>query len=363
MHGYAFQKSLEKYYGIKSVVIDYFPKAVEGDNLKYPILNNDSARKFPYWVAAKFNWTLGFLANIKRYNKFERFIKQYIEKTEVSFSYQQLKNTLTIEDGKFPIYVCESDVIWKVMSEETIDDNFFLNFPAAVGSRKVAYAPSLSTKELSGHLLERFKGLVKGVDAISAREKKGAEYLSRITGKEVPWVLDPTLLLNAMDYEALLKEPSEKNYLLVYTVTENDIRMVKEAVRYGKEHNLKVIEISNYAINRFIVNHHVEVGVGIEEWLGYFRNADVVVTNSFHGFCFSVIFKKDVYLFQRNNEDYKMQNIAESLGMKDRLIGFEDKKIPSHVEIIDWEMVDEKLDVMRTQSHQYIKENIIKYCN
>lgn len=341
------------------MVIDYLPKTVEADNLKYPILNKEEGRTILKKVAVKINWLLGFSANITRYNKFNRFINRTICKTKKFYTYHELRNETQIDGADIDTFVCESDVIWKVTDRGNFDENFFLDFPAASKHRKVAYAPTLSSTELKGDLLRDFKDLISSFSAISAREDKGAEYLSKLTGNHVETVLDPTLLLNANDYDHICIKPKEKGYLLIYNVTQNDIIMVKEAMRFAKLKGLKVVEISNYAINQLIVPHVVKVGVGIEEWIGYIKYADVICTNSFHGFCFSVIYKKDIFLFQRDDSDYKMQNIAHILGMDDRLIPYNKKKIPANTEPTDYIGVYAKLHKYRKTSDDYIKTNII----
>jgi len=361
LHGYAFQQVLHRK-GVNSVVIDYFPKAVDGDNLKYPILNKERGRTIAKLVAIKLNWLIGFIPNIRRFKKFQQFIQRNIITTETRYDYESLLKTEKIDNLDIDIFVCESDVIWKVTGNNSIDENFFLGFPAARNARKVAYAPTLSSKQLSDKLLLTFKELVGTFDAVSAREEAGADYLRKEMGIDVPTVLDPTLLLDATDYDRICIKPKEEKYLLIYNVTSNDVAMVNEGIRYAKEKGLEVIEVSNYALNQLITPHKVKVGVGIEEWIGFIKYADIIITNSFHGFCFSVIYQKDVFLFQRDNSDYKMQNIADIMGMSDRLIPFDNKKIPSENPQIDWTSVNGRLKNLRDKSQTFINENIITYC-
>lgn len=362
LHGYAFQQVLHQK-GIDSIVIDYFPKAVEGDNLKYPILNNENGRTAVKLLAIKLNWLMGFVPNIRRFKKFQQFIQRNIITTDTKYDYESLLTAERIDALNIDTFVCESDVIWKITGDNSIDENFFLDFPAARNSRRVAYAPTLSAKQLSDNLLTKFRELVGKFDSVSAREKAGADYLRKMMGIKVPTVLDPTLLLEASDFDRICIRPREEKYLLIYNVTSNDVAMVKEGIRYAKEKGLKIIELSNYALNQLIKPHKVKVGAGIEEWIGYIKYADTVITNSFHGFCFSVIYKKDVFLFQRDNSDYKMQNIADSMGLSERLIPFDDKKIPSDISPIDWGSVYGRLKILRDKSQTFINENIITYCN
>lgn len=297
LHGFAFQHFLRSK-GANSTIIDYFPKALNGENLKYPILNKRKGRSYISWFIVKINWLIGFTGNISKYNKFERFKRKYLTLTDMCYDYEQLKSCTKIDGRVYNKFVCEADVIWKISSMDSIDENFFMTFPAANNAKKIAYAPTVSSKSLEGIVLEKFKNYIKPFYAISTREKKGASYLSSILDRKVVPVLDPTLLLDANDYEKVLSNPGEKDYLLIYNCTVNDIKMVKESINFARKNNLKVIEISNYALNRFVVWHNVKVNVGIEEWLGYIKNAKVICTNSFHGLCFSVIFKK-IYSFSK----------------------------------------------------------------
>ncbi len=135
--------------------------------------------------------------------------------------------------------------------------------------------------------------------------------------------------------------------------------MVKEATRYGRQHNLKVIEISNYTLNRFVTRHSMRTDAGIEEWLGYFKNAELVCTNSFHGLCFCVLFKKNFFLFERDRNDFRMPDICANLGLSDRLIPCDTREIPKSLRVIDYDDVYKHLSRLRTQSADYIKRNIV----
>ena len=135
--------------------------------------------------------------------------------------------------------------------------------------------------------------------------------------------------------------------------------MVEEARKLAKLKNLKVIEVSHFFNNKYIFNHKVINDCGIEEWLGYMYNADYVVTNSFHGCCFSIIFKKQVFLFERNKTDFKMPDLVDKLGMKQCLIKCENKTIPTDVKPVDYDEVYKRLDEFRRVSYNFIRDNIL----
>lgn len=360
LHGYAFQQYLKKRYGIDTIIIKYIPKALIGENLKYPILNPKGNRTLANYLLVKLNWLIGFGSNLSKWNKFKNFIDKYLTTTQNTYTYQNLRKVNKIDNMQFDMFVCEADVIWKIFDLNSIDENFFLSFPAAKNTLKVAYAPTIGSKPLEGELLEKFKMLTSSFIAISAREQYGAVYLSQLLNRDVTSVLDPTLLLNEEDYNKILVEPKEKKYLLIYNCTVNDIEMVRTATKYGKERKLKVIEISNYVLNRYIIKHDVRTDVGIEEWLGYIKYATVIFTNSFHGLCFSVIFKTDIYLFQRDNRDFRMQNIVESLGIPERLISCDMRKTPLEQKNINYDAVYGRLALLRKQSDDFLRDNIVR---
>ena len=355
LHSYAFQQYLLNN-GVESVIIAYKPKELNNYNLKYPILNVNRIKTFKYFVSCLFNWGLGMLSNIRKYNKFKLFFATYTTITDKLYNYKELMKCETIENYQFTDFVCESDVIWKLLKENDFDECFFLNFPAALGKNKVAYSPSLASRNFTDLEVSKFKTLISDFSGISTREKQGAEYLTSLLHRNIDWVLDPTLLLNSADYEKIAVVSGEKDYVLLYNCMENDLIMVKEARRFASRKGKKLIEISVFYINRFLFGHQVKTDVGIEEFLGYIMNADYVICNAFHGFCFSVIFKKDMYLFLRHKMDFRMQNITAQLGLSDRLIGLEKREIPIDEKKIDWEHVYGLLHYHRVRSEEFINK-------
>lgn len=358
LHSYAFQQYLQKI-GIESIVVDYVPKTLENYHIKYPIFNYCRIWHPRAFLRHLLIWGLGFWDNIQKFKKFRAFFSVHLQYTPHTYTYSELMSGAVIPKLENAIFVCESDVIWKLYDADGFDDVFFLNFPFTKGKSKVAYAPSIGSRLFNDSEVQRFKELVQDFKAISTREKQGADYISAILNQKIDWMLDPTFLLSASDYSKIANQPLESHYVLLYNCMINDAEMVKEAERFAVSKGLSLIEISNYYINKLKYHHKVICNAGIEDWLGYFQNADYVICNAFHGFCFSVIFKKQVFLFLRDDSDYRMKNITDAFGVSERLIHFNNKTIPLQMTDIDYDSVYEKLDVLRLKSDHYIKENII----
>jgi len=363
LHSWAFQQYLNRL-GRDSVVINYFPSNFKRHGLsysiKYPFLNYKRFWNVPHLLCHITNWLiLGFFPNLRKYRKFSRFFSEKMKKTQREYSQKELKSTSDIESLEIDTFVAESDVIWKLSGKGSFDEVFFLQFPSAESKRKVAYAPSLSSRPFTQREEELFRKLVSDFSAISTRERQGAEYLAKMLKKEVNWMLDPTLLLDEYDYLPITKLPQEKDYILLYNCMINDRLMVKEAETYAQRKGKKLIEISNWNINKLLCHHQVVTDAGIEEFLGYFKNASEVICNAFHGVCFSVIFKKPFYVFQRDNSDYRMKNITDELGLSTRFVPYDNKHLPLVNDQIDFDEVYKTLSIHRQRSYQYIEDYIL----
>lgn len=356
LHSYAFQQYL-KYNNCPSTIINY--ESIDEKHIKWPFL-------YPYRKTTSFNgiikhilqWGFGGWNNYKKYLKFQAFFKNHYDCTKKCYTKEDLLTFTKLEEP-FDIFVCESDVIWKTYGKGHLNDVFLLNIPCARDKIKVAYSPSLGSKPFSNEQLYIFKKATSDFSAISVRERQGAEYLSKVLEKKVEWVLDPTLLLTAKDYDKILKEPKEEKYLLVYNCMTDDTFMWKTAEKVGKERGLKVIEISNFYHNKFRCNHKVLTDIGIEEWLGFFKNADLIFCNAFHGLCFSVIFQKQFILFERDGSDFRMRNITEALKLNDRLILWDNKSLPKKFNDINYNEINKELEKYRKISFEFISKNIL----
>ena len=358
LHSYAFQQYLKKK-GVDSVILDYIPNNLEHYNEKWPILNYEHFWHVRTYLLHLRDWGIGWYENLKKYNKFQNFYNTHYKKTRYAYTCAQLKTMTNVEGLPVSIWVCESDVIWKLYSEGGFDDIFYLYAPFAENTVKVAYSPSMGSRKFTEGEKTKFLEMTSSFRAISCREKEPADYVASITGRDVPWVLDPTLLLDAEDYNKVAKDPEEQHYLLCFNCMKNDKDMVRESCKLADKLGLKMIEISNYDQNKFTFKHKVRTDVGIEEFLGYFKNADFIVCSSFHGCCFAITYRKQFFLFQRDKTDTRMPSITKALHCYDRMISCESKKIPDTFEPIDYEPIVQELKTMRELSYKYIDDNII----
>jgi hypothetical protein len=358
MHTYAFQQYLNRY-NVSSVVIDYRPYKKYKCSFKYPILNR--LRK------GAFNGIVGHIIHvipcIIKYNKFQQFINSKYKKTINVYEQKDLLEGKLSRELIVDTWVCEDDVIWNRYENRIYDPILFLNFPDTMEKRKVAYAPSLSCKNLTEVEKVQFIKYTSDFFAISLREKVMAKRISVLIHQPIEWTLDSSLLLDEADYESIIEKPHEQKYILLYMSNKNDSRMIKMAIEYAKKKSLKLIEISQFAGNYLRYRHTVKGSLGVEEWLGYIKYAECIFTNSFHGACFSILFKKLFWSFEQSKVDIRLRNLMEIFEIEDHLVpcNTEQQVLIEHP--IDYGKVDRLLDTYRERSRLFIEKNIIPHEN
>ena len=361
LHGYAFQRYLAER-GCDVAVVDYIPKELERYHWKWPILNAGRLWRNPVLMLRYFiRWVYSARTNLRKLRKFRAFFDSRMRVTDRAYTERDLVEGGALVEGGFDVFVCESDVIWKRNDRVAFDRGFFLSFPAADRARKIAYAPSLGGVPMNEDEMRTFIRYVRDFAAISCRERSGAEEIGRLLGRDIPWVIDPTLLLTAADYAKIAILPKESGYVLLYTCMRFNRNMVREAKAYARRLGKRLIEVGNYGINRLVFGHRTIDDAGIEEWLGLFMNADAVICNSFHGICFSVIFGKPFYVFGRRRDDPRFSNICDALGLSDRLLD-RDGQIPVADRGIDFAEVNARLATLRQRSEDFVRESIIDFC-
>ena len=168
--------------------------------------------------------------------------------------------------------------------------------------------------------------------------------------------MDPTLLLNSSEWRKISVAPKESGYLLLYQMSKNKLteHAAKEiAHRMG----LKVIEIlpgPRILWKRY--GHKVYVSASPEEYVGFFENADFVVTSSFHGTAFSLIFNKQFYTVPHKTAGSRMVDLLSSINLQNRLL-FSINDIDRN-DAIDYVEVNSMIEVLKKESIAFIEHSL-----
>ena len=254
--------------------------------------------------------------------------------------------------------ICGSDQVWNPDITGN-DSRYFLDF-CGPNTRRIAYAPSFGIQEFSSEFKEQIRPQLRQFDALSARENPGKIVTEELTGRTVPLVLDPTFLLQQQDWEALEESHSagKGGYILYYTVRRSDT-LLKFCMEKARETGLKVVYIGGNAVKQLKnrdkgLCYAYDLSPG--EFLYLVHHAKCVVTNSFHGTAFSIHYKKDFFLELSSLTNSRLEQIVETTGLQDRVVGPNCATMDTPV---DYEPVYRRLEPEKALSERYLKEAII----
>ncbi len=358
LQAYALMKAITDQ-GVDCEVINYVRKdTTEGNRLFKKGL---SARS----LLSNANTLLNYGKLRKRYRRFESFVH---ENMKLSEKFYGTCAQLSADAPPYDVYVCGSDQIWNplIYKENTFDPAFFADF--AQTGRRVAYAPSFGISYIPEDKRELLKSYLEKFDCLSVREMQGEKIIRDITGRDSCTVLDPTLLLAGEQWNELASAPVfNEPYLLCYFIT--DARKYSGFVQtLAQKYGLPVVSLCG---SRRVVpqTRHRILDAGPREFLGLFRNARAVCTDSFHGTVFSINFKKEFFCFESSQKAEKavnsrLSNILGKLGLPERIFSTKTDlheftaRISDSVAPIDYQQVDRLLQKECEQSLSYLRDSL-----
>lgn len=278
----------------------------------------------------------------------ENFIK-FVLKNIRSVTVKDFTPDLTQKYG-LDAYVVGSDQVWRpAFNLGARLGNMFLDF-ADEKVKKLSYAASFGCKEWEYTEEQELMcaKLAKRFDAISVREASGVNLCKEHFEVDATLVLDPTLLLDKEDYCKICNDvPEKQKHIFVYSL------VVSEGVLAVAK---KVAEVMELPIVVKQAGSKVKKEDTIENWLTEFRDADYVVTDSFHGMVFSIIFNKPFAIVMNpsgGNDRYI--SLLSQLGLMERIV--KDGTLPSD-SVIDWQDVNLQLANLRETSLDFLRNNL-----
>ncbi|GAB6869054.1 polysaccharide pyruvyl transferase family protein [Bacteroides rodentium] len=333
-----------------SLILEESKKNAKEKNIVFRLL---FALKF------RFAYLLQYSRNKKYFNLCRKGLKLYDSflKTHLRVD----KNTLPLAnlDNRYDIFVCGSDQIW-FPSLSIFSPYYYLSFTS---KKKVAYAPSIGVTKYPEAFIPMVKPLLDRLDALSVREKKGADVLKAFLHREVEDVLDPTLLLSADIWSKLLVPYRlfTGEYVFCYFLSYNE-----DYMQYVREFaSRRKLPIVVFALeNRNWSFGDEMIAGGPQEFLTAIRDASFVFTDSFHGTIFSLHFKKKICVFKRfedndsNNQNSRIINLLKLVNLEDYFIGKSDLWRIETLSLIDYKAVHAAIQQERDKSITYLKNSL-----
>lgn len=266
---------------------------------------------------------------------------------------------------KAACYITGSDQVWAQLLSKIDNRSFFLDFgPESV--KRLSYAPSFAVNDYPQELKIVLSEQLKKFNAISVRESSGVKICNSI-GYDAKLVLDPTLLLSASDYRRLMRIPTTSKYSFVYqiNVTSKEELFWDDVTTYNKKKGLRSIATFANAVDE--INMEFLLGAeyvypSIPYWLGYLFNAEYVLTSSFHGVVFSILFHKPFLVCLRKESMFagndRILTLLNELSLSDRVVGSGYEIEPLLSKRIDWITVDKLLSKLQTESLTFLTHNL-----
>lgn len=272
------------------------------------------------------------------------FIDKHISKVDINGDLIKFPELTRSYDG----FVVGSDQIWRPLYSPNIL-NLFLDF-AGDDKIKVAYAASFGTNvwEYSLALTEKAKRLVKRFNGISVREISGVNLCKVNFEVDAVHVLDPTMLLSKDDYINLCPQCNTKEkYMAVYLLDKNKSK-IEYIERVAQKKNLSI---------RYIGERSFDDCQSIESWLESISNAEVVITDSFHGSVFSIIFNRPfITFYNKERGNARLESLLSDFDLFSNLISPE-SMIEPNIEV-DWDKVNHKINELREKSLNFLKNTL-----
>lgn len=291
--------------------------------------------------------------------KYEEFKNQ---KFILSKPYSKIDD---LKDDDYKIVIAGSDQIWNITIADG-DDAYFL--PWVKNARKVAYAPSFGAKNIMKNTgdTEKYKNMINDFDALSIREKNGSKWIKELCNREVEVLLDPTLLLEKDVYEKLeYKDFNIKDKYIFFYSPSFDRKICKYVKQIADKYNLKVITWSAkvYYI-KMIKSFGFELPVfeNPSMYLSLIKNAELILTTSYHGTIFSTIYRKKFIVIKNGGmygADDRVRTLLEQIQMEDRLIPYKFDPNYNYLAEVDYSNYDKYLPKLKEKSIKYLKNNIV----
>ncbi len=289
---------------------------------------------------------LSFGKKSLRYENFHNFIIHFFDIT----THAQFTSGEMIEEDA-DVIVYGSDQIWW-HSNGIFDVAYWGDY---LRGKKISYGASMGSIHRAPERKSFIKDKLNNFDAISVREKNLQQFLFPLTDKEVHLVLDPVFLLNVSEWTndfSLQKTP--RKFILLYSLRRSTLAR-NLAYKIWKIFDCEIVEISGATRSLYFYHHDLQDTIGPTEFLQYFYQASFVISTSFHGVAFSILFWKQFYATDMVGKSDRVKSLLFLLGIEERYVSGVEVDLESS---IDYRHVQKKLELLKISSLRFLKTSI-----
>lgn len=252
--------------------------------------------------------------------KFDEFNSQI----KLSKTYKGI-DELYANPPQYDLYISGSDQLWNP-SQPYCMEPYFLTFVPRT-AKKISYATSVGISELKDKEKKLFKEWLSSYDVISVRERQAKWLLeSFMDRKDIVQVADPTFLLDVDEWQRMAVYPNtRKSYILLFILSYSE-PLIQYALKLGKESGLRLVVVNQLQPLCTDGSYDSVTDAGPREFLGYIANADMVMTDSFHGTVFSIIMGAKnfyTYISPSNKRGSRIIDLLDTFGLQNHLLSAE----------------------------------------
>lgn len=298
-----------------------------------------------------------------RDNLFSQFAQ---EKFRLSQRYNS-KAELGEKSVNYSAFIVGSDQLW--LPSNITADYYTLNFvPNGTDIRKIAYATSFGVAQLPSKQARMAKEFLPRFDNVMVREESGKKLVKHLTGKNVPIVCDPSLLFTAKEWNSILPQNKriKEPYILCYFLGNNPDHRVW-AKKFAKVSHCKIVQLPN--LDEYIKGDedfadYPLYDVDPLDFVALIRDANFVLTDSFHCTALSALFEKSFFCFRRYWDDGKVStngrlySLLSSLKLSDRMLSAKENVEDCLKLQIDYPTTIQSIEQMREYSVKLLKNSI-----
>ncbi len=301
----------------------------------------------------------------KRTDYIESLIDEYYD-TSISRTFAEYPNVNRYVDA----FIIGSDQMWNYWDQKGMGYYYFLDF-VDDNHPRISYATSFGhTKYMAPEdMITHQKELLHKFNSISVRENDGIDICKQYFDIDAVRTIDPVFLIDQHYYEELInKNPIkvDNKYLFCYILTptkEKGEVLKKISQRLGLELIIALDGQTNVEENREKLGiENVQLNLNVSQWLSFIKNADYVVTDSFHGVCFSILFRKEfACLVNKQRGKSRFDTLFGLLGLEDRAFDELDDLLDSDLsKVINYAPVFDKIDNDVEFSSKWLKRELDK---
>ncbi|WP_137653437.1 polysaccharide pyruvyl transferase family protein [Escherichia albertii] len=332
--------------------INFIPRKKINKNIKQLVIEFLASIGLKSLIYRVFNKKVIIKNKVEGSEIFEDFRNKYLNRTK---AFHSLNELMEVEDSYNSVIV-GSDQVWrpKMYSNLTEIEIYFLSF-ISQKTKKISYAASFGVDrweyDKNDNVTHKAQKYLNKFNSISVREKSGVEICGNVFDIRAEHVLDPTLLIGRDFFDNLIKD---KQPLVKKTISYYKLDLC-ESFLAGIEHlaNLTGYEPNNIYYKQ-LDNGSYEY-YPVLDWLSMINSSSIIITDSFHCVCFSILFNKNFYCcLNKERGASRLESLLNELGLEDRLISEEELSRIYTIDEINYSPVEDMLNRRRKQSMEFL---------